>query len=98
MSSESLLITLLVGALAGWLAGFIMRGSGYGIFGNIILGLLGALIGSLLFNAAKLSLHLGNAIVERVLIAAVGALLLMLVVSLLRPRSFGDRFARFWHR
>ncbi len=92
------MITLLVGALAGWLAGLIMRGSGYGILGNIVVGLLGALIGSLLFNAAKVSLNLGSATVERILIAVVGALLLMLAVSLLRPRSFGDRFARFWRR
>jgi len=98
MSSESLLVTLVVGALAGWLAGLVMRGSGYGVFGNMVVGLLGALIGSLLVNAANLSLHLGNAIVERILIAVVGALLLMLVVGLLRPRSFGDRFARFWRR
>ena len=98
MNSESLLVTLLVGALAGWLAGLIMRGSGYGILGNVIVGLLGALIGSLLFTAAALSLHLGNPLVERILIAVVGALLLMLAVSLLRPRSFGDRLARFWRR
>lgn len=98
MNIESLLITLLVGAVAGWIAGLFMRGSGYGLVGNIVVGLLGALIGTWLFGAAKLSLQLGNAIVERIVIAFIGALLLLLIVSLLRPRRFRDRFPRFWRR
>ena len=98
MNIESLLITLLVGAVAGWLAGLILRGSGYGIIGDIVVGLLGALIGTWLFGAANLSLHLGSAIVERILVAVVGALVLMLVVGLLRPRSFRERATRFFRR
>jgi uncharacterized membrane protein YeaQ/YmgE (transglycosylase-associated protein family) len=98
MNIESLLITLLVGAVAGWLAGLFMRGSGYGLVGDIVVGLLGALIGSWLFSTAHLSLQLGNAIVERIVIAFVGALLLLFIVGLLRPRRFRDRFARFWRR
>jgi len=98
MSIESLLITLLVGAVAGWLAGRFLRGTGYGLVGDIVVGLLGALIGSWLFGTANLSLQLGNAIAERIVIAFIGAVLLLLVVSLLRPRRFRDRFARFWRR
>jgi uncharacterized membrane protein YeaQ/YmgE (transglycosylase-associated protein family) len=98
MSIESLLVTLLVGAIAGWLAGLVTRGSGYGIIGDIIVGLLGALIGSWLFGLANVSLHLGNAIVERIAVALIGAVVLLLIVSMLRPRRFRERFASFWRR
>ena len=98
MNIESLLITLLVGAVAGWLAGLITRGSGYGLIGDIVVGLLGALIGTWLFGAANLSLHLGSPIVERILVALVGALVLMFIVGLLRPRSFRERATRLFRR
>jgi uncharacterized membrane protein YeaQ/YmgE (transglycosylase-associated protein family) len=45
MSLDSLLVFLLIGLIAGWLAGLVMRGGGYGIVGDIILGILGSLIG-----------------------------------------------------
>jgi len=95
---ESWLVTIAIGAFAGWLAGLFLRGSGYGIIGNIVVGLLGALIGRWLFNAANLSLHLGNALLERVIIAVIGAFILMFVVSLLRPRSLKERTTGFFRR
>jgi len=98
MSNESILVTLLIGGLVGWLAGLLMRGAGYGIIGNIVVGLLGAFIGSWLFSALKLSLALGNPLVERVLIALIGALLLMFIVSLLRPLTLRERVGGFWRR
>jgi uncharacterized membrane protein YeaQ/YmgE (transglycosylase-associated protein family) len=45
LSNESLLVIILVGLIAGWLAGQVMRGSGFGLIGDLIVGLLGALIG-----------------------------------------------------
>jgi len=98
MNIESLLVTLLVGAVAGWLAGLIMRGSGYGIIGDIVVGLLGALIGTWIFASAKLPIYLGSALVDRIVVAVIGALVLLLIVGLLRPRRFRERFPRFWRR
>ena len=98
MSTESWLVTLAIGAFAGWLSGLFLRGSGYGIIGNVIVGLLGALLGRWLFGAANIPLHLGNVLLERVIIAVVGAVVLMLVVSLFRPRSFRERTTGFFGR
>ena len=58
MSSESLLIILLVGLIAGWLAGQIVRGTGFGIVGDLIIGIIGAFIGSWLLP--QLGIHLGT--------------------------------------
>ena len=98
MSNESILVTILIGGLVGWLAGLFMRGTGYGIIGNVIVGLLGAFIGSWLFGAAKLSIALGNPLVDRVVVALIGAILLMFIVSLLRPLTFRERVGGFWRR
>ena len=57
MSGQELLIILLVGLIAGWLAGQIMQGTGYGIIADIALGVVGALIGSWLLP--QLGIHLG---------------------------------------
>jgi uncharacterized membrane protein YeaQ/YmgE (transglycosylase-associated protein family) len=60
MGNESLLVMILVGGVAGWLAGLVMRGSGYGIIGDVIVGLLGALVGTWLMRAFNLSVNLGS--------------------------------------
>ncbi len=98
MSADSWLVILAIGAVVGWLTGLFLRGSGYGILGNIVVGLLGAVIGSWLFRAFGLSLPIGNALIERVIIALIGAFLLMFVISLLRPRSLRERATGLWRR
>src|ERR1700749_861560 len=85
MSSESLVIVLLVGVIAGWLAGQIMRGTGFGLIGDLIVGIIGAFIGSWLLP--RLGLHLGAGIFGAIVNATIGAMLLLLVLSLLRGRS-----------
>ena len=55
MNGQSLLVLLIVGGVAGWLAGLVMRGSGYGIIGDVIVGLLGAFIGNYLVDAFHIS-------------------------------------------
>lgn len=50
MSTESIVITLLIGAVAGWLAGQIRQGFGFGLVGNIVIGILGSFVGSWLFG------------------------------------------------
>jgi uncharacterized membrane protein YeaQ/YmgE (transglycosylase-associated protein family) len=98
MSNESILMTVVIGGLAGWLAGHVMRGSGYGIVGDIVVGLLGAFVGNWLLRTMNFAIHLGNPLVDRIVVALIGAVLLMFVVSLFRPRSLRERVSDFWRR
>jgi uncharacterized membrane protein YeaQ/YmgE (transglycosylase-associated protein family) len=82
MSNESLLVILFVGLIAGWLAGQIVRGTGFGIIGDILVGVVGAFIASLLFP--RLGLHLGSSLVSEIIYSAIGAIILLLVVRLVR--------------
>jgi uncharacterized membrane protein YeaQ/YmgE (transglycosylase-associated protein family) len=82
MSSESLLVILFVGLVAGWLAGQIVRGTGFGIIGDILVGVAGALIASLLFP--KLGIRLGSGLVSEIIYSAIGAIILLLIVRLVR--------------
>ena len=82
MSIETLLIWLFIGAVAGWLAGVIVKGFGFGLVGNIVVGIVGAFVGGWLFGA--LGIGAGYGIVSAILGATVGAVLLLLVIKLLR--------------
>ena len=84
LSGESLIVILFVGLLAGWLAGKIVRGTGFGIIGDILVGIAGALVASLLFP--KLGIHLGTGLVSEIIYSAIGAVLLLLIVRLVRRR------------
>jgi len=98
MSNESILMIIVIGGVAGWLAGLIVRGSGYGIIGDIIVGLIGAFVGNWIVRAFHLSINFGSLLADRIIISVVGAVLLMLVVGLLRPRSLRERFIDVWRR
>lgn len=98
MGDQSLLITLLVGGVAGWLAGLVMRGTGYGVLGDVIVGLIGGFVGSYLVRAMHIRVDLGNPWLNLGVVAFVGAVVLMVVVGLLRPRTFGDRARGWWRR
>jgi uncharacterized membrane protein YeaQ/YmgE (transglycosylase-associated protein family) len=87
LSNEGLLVILFVGLVAGWLAGQIVRGTGFGIIGDILVGIVGALISSLLFP--RLGFHLGSGLVSEIIYSAIGAIILLLVVRLVRT---GGRF------
>jgi uncharacterized membrane protein YeaQ/YmgE (transglycosylase-associated protein family) len=87
MSSESLLVILFVGLVAGWLAGKVVRGTGFGIIGDIVVGVAGAFVASWLFP--KLGIQLGTGLVREILYSAIGAIVLLLIVRLLRS---GGRF------
>lgn len=82
LSSESLLIILFVGLIAGWLAGQIVQGTGLGLVGDLLFGILGAFVGS--WFLPKLGVHLGAGMVNSIINATVGAILLLLVVKALR--------------
>ena len=77
-----LLYTLLVGALAGWLAGFLVKGGGFGIIGNIVIGILGAFIGSWLLGV--LGVSFGKTMLGQILTAAVGGAALLFVIGMVR--------------
>ncbi|MFL6814781.1 MAG: GlsB/YeaQ/YmgE family stress response membrane protein [Bradyrhizobium sp.] len=87
MSNESILVILFVGLVAGWLAGKIVRGTGFGIIGDILVGIGGALLASFLFP--KLGIHLGTGLVSEIIYSAIGAVVLLLIVRLFRT---GGRF------
>jgi uncharacterized membrane protein YeaQ/YmgE (transglycosylase-associated protein family) len=87
MSNESILVILFVGLIAGWLAGKIVRGTGFGIIGDILVSICGALVASLLFP--KLGIAIGSGIVREIIYSAIGAVLLLLIVRLVRT---GGRF------
>ncbi|WP_213773326.1 GlsB/YeaQ/YmgE family stress response membrane protein [Bradyrhizobium sp. dw_78] len=82
ISNEGLLVILFVGLVAGWLAGKIVRGTGFGIIGDILIGIAGALVASYLFP--RLGIHLGAGLVSEIIYSAIGAVLLLLIVRLLR--------------
>jgi uncharacterized membrane protein YeaQ/YmgE (transglycosylase-associated protein family) len=88
LSTESLLIILLVGLLAGWLAGQIVQGTGFGIIGDIVIGIIGAFIGSWLLP--QLGIHLGVGILSAITNATIGALLLLLAIRLVRGGADRD--------
>ncbi|MHB8791754.1 MAG: GlsB/YeaQ/YmgE family stress response membrane protein [Thermoleophilia bacterium] len=81
----SLLAFLIVGLIAGWLAGMIMRGGGLGFIGDIVVGLIGAVIGGYLFSA--LGVNNGDSWIGWILTALVGSVILLLVVNLISGGS-----------
>jgi uncharacterized membrane protein YeaQ/YmgE (transglycosylase-associated protein family) len=87
ISNEGLLVVLFVGLVAGWLAGKIVRGTGFGILGDILVGIAGALVASYLFP--KLGIAIGTGLVREIIYSAIGAVLLLLIVRLVRG---GGRF------
>jgi uncharacterized membrane protein YeaQ/YmgE (transglycosylase-associated protein family) len=81
ISSEGLLVIILVGIIAGWLAGKIVDGGGFGIIGDLIVGILGAFIGDWLLP--RLHIHLGVGIVSLIINATLGAIVLLAILRLL---------------
>ena len=95
MSNESLLIILGVGLIAGWLAGQIVQGTGFGIVGDLIIGIVGAFIGSWLLP--QLGIHLGSGIIAAIINATIGALILLLISRLVRGGGIlRGRWGRRW--
>lgn len=82
VSNEGILVILFVGLVAGWLAGKIVRGTGFGIIGDILVGIAGALVANFLFP--KLGIRLGTGLVSEIIYSAIGAIILLLVVRLIR--------------
>jgi uncharacterized membrane protein YeaQ/YmgE (transglycosylase-associated protein family) len=82
-ATNSLIVILIVGLIAGWLAGQIMRGSGYGIIGDLIVGIIGAFIGNWLWRVLHLP-TIGNFLINAIVISTAGALVLLFILRLIR--------------
>lgn len=81
MTVQGLILILLIGAAAGWLAGNIMKGRGFGAVGNIVVGIVGAFLGGFLFSLVGIK---AGGIIGSLVTATVGALVLLWVVNLIR--------------
>jgi uncharacterized membrane protein YeaQ/YmgE (transglycosylase-associated protein family) len=79
-----LLYTLIIGAASGWLAGLLFKGGGFGILGNIVIGVVGGFIGFWLFG--KLGISLGSGTISTILTSAAGAIVLLFVAGLFRGK------------
>lgn len=84
---RDLLWFIVVGLVAGWLAGQVMKGGGYGLVGNIVVGMLGALLGGFLFSS--LGASTGGGLPGSIVVATIGAIVLLFGVRLIKP---GRRF------
>ena len=81
MGGRGLIWLLVIGLVAGWLAGRIMKGSGFGLVGDLIVGILGALLGGWLFGLFGIAAW---GLLGRIIVATVGAIVLLYVVRLLK--------------
>ncbi len=81
MDINSLIIFLAIGAIAGWLAGNIMKGGGFGLFGNILVGIVGAIVGGSVFNFLGL---VAGGLLGSIITATVGAIILLSIISIVK--------------
>jgi uncharacterized membrane protein YeaQ/YmgE (transglycosylase-associated protein family) len=83
MEGQSLIVFLIIGLIAGWLAGQIMKGSGYGLIGDLIVGVIGAFIGGWLWSVLRLP-GLGPWWLTAIISATIGACILLFLLRLIR--------------
>ena len=84
MTIEGILIALMIGAIAGWLAGLIVKGAGFGLVGNIIIGIVGAFVAAWLLPTISVGFSTGSPIVTSILYATIGAVIVLVIASLIR--------------
>ncbi len=82
MELEQAIVFLIIGGVAGWLAGLILKGGGFGVIGNIVVGLLGSFFGGWLFS--RLGISIGGAWVGPIITATAGAVILLFVIGLIK--------------
>jgi uncharacterized membrane protein YeaQ/YmgE (transglycosylase-associated protein family) len=90
MADQSLLASLVVGFIAGWLASHVVRGAGFGIVGDVVIGIVGAFIGGWLLP--RLDIQLGFGMVAAIANATIGAVLLLLLSRLIRGGGWRSRW------
>jgi len=78
---EGILLFIVIGLIAGWLAGVLVKGGGFGVLGDIVVGVLGAVIGGYLFGVVGLG---NRGLLGEILVATVGAMILIFVLRLIK--------------
>jgi uncharacterized membrane protein YeaQ/YmgE (transglycosylase-associated protein family) len=73
---------ILIGLVAGWLAGQLMKGGGFGVVGDIVVGIVGALLGGFLFT--KLGVSAGGGLIGAIIVATIGAIVLIVLLRLIK--------------
>jgi uncharacterized membrane protein YeaQ/YmgE (transglycosylase-associated protein family) len=89
LSDEGLLVILAVGAIAGWLAGKVVRGTGFGLVGDAAVGIVGALVGDWLLH--RLEFHFWSGIIGLIINATIGAIAVLLVLRVVGASRWGGR-------
>ncbi|WP_254424372.1 GlsB/YeaQ/YmgE family stress response membrane protein [Rhodanobacter sp. C05] len=84
MTASGLIVFLLIGAIAGWLAGLIVRGFGFGLLGNIVVGIIGAFLAGWLLPRLGISFMLVSPLVTSIVYAMIGAVVLLVILGLIR--------------
>ncbi|KZC16691.1 hypothetical protein RHOFW510R12_11290 [Rhodanobacter sp. FW510-R12] len=84
MTASGLIIFLVIGAIAGWLAGMIVRGFGFGLLGNIVVGIIGAFLAGWLLPTLGVGFSLGGPILTSIVYAMIGAIVLLVVIGLVK--------------
>jgi uncharacterized membrane protein YeaQ/YmgE (transglycosylase-associated protein family) len=85
MDLQQFIVFLVIGGVAGWLAGVILKGGGFGIVGNIVVGILGAVLGGWLFK--MLNISIGGEWVGPIVTATIGAIVLLFLVGLIKKKA-----------
>jgi uncharacterized membrane protein YeaQ/YmgE (transglycosylase-associated protein family) len=80
---HSLIGTIVIGILVGWLASVLVEGKGLGILGDMVVGILGAFIGNFLSNT--LNIHIGSGLIGNLAISLLGAVVLLILIRLIKP-------------
>ena len=94
MADHGILATLVIGFIAGWLAGHVVRGAGLGIVGDVVVGILGAFIGGWLLP--RLHIHLGSGTIATIVNATIGAVLLLFLIRLVQGGGWRSRWGPRW--
>jgi uncharacterized membrane protein YeaQ/YmgE (transglycosylase-associated protein family) len=82
MDVQALIIWLVVGAIAGWLAGMVVKGGGYGLIGDIVVGILGGLFAGWLLP--QVGIVIGSGIIAAIIDAFIGAVILLIALRLVK--------------
>jgi uncharacterized membrane protein YeaQ/YmgE (transglycosylase-associated protein family) len=82
MDIQSIIIWIIVGAIAGWLAGMVVKGGGFGLIGDIIVGIVGAIIAGWLLP--QIGIVIGSGIIAAIIDAFIGAVILLLIIKLVK--------------
>jgi uncharacterized membrane protein YeaQ/YmgE (transglycosylase-associated protein family) len=82
MDVQSIVIWLIVGAIAGWLAGMVVKGGGFGLIGDIVVGIVGAVIAGWLLP--QLGIVIGSGIIAAIIDAFIGAVILLIILRLVK--------------